>query len=117
MFLVLSVSTLGYVEAAGIWSPTGSMSTARMDYTATRLSDGRVLVSGGSNGVGNSASAEIYNPALGTWSLTGSMSIPRYYHTGTQLSDGRVLVAGGHTGSSVVARRSTIRRWHLVAYC
>jgi N-acetylneuraminic acid mutarotase len=44
----------GYLAAAEIynpltntWSLTGSMSTGRVFHTATRLSDGRVLVSGG----------------------------------------------------------------------
>jgi hypothetical protein len=102
MFLILSIGALGHVEAAGTWSLTGSMSTARYSgHTATLLSDGRVLVSGGVSGSFDGlASAEIYDPALGTWSLTGSMSTARFYaHTATLLSDGRVLVSGGFDGS------------------
>jgi uncharacterized repeat protein (TIGR01451 family) len=48
----------------GTWSLTGAMSTGRFNPTATLLSDGRVLVSGGivSSGSGVLASAEIYSP-------------------------------------------------------
>ena len=90
-----------YDSAQGTWSLTGSMSISPHHHTATALSDGRVLVSGG---FGQRqcylASAEIYDPALGTWSLTGSMSTARYSHTATVLPDGRVLVSGGHNGES-----------------
>ena len=68
--LVVCIVAMSHIEAADTWSPTGSMSTARSDHTATLLPDGRVLVSGGYGQ--RLGSAEIYDPALGTWSLTGS---------------------------------------------
>ena len=79
--------------AAGAWSSTGSMLEPRWDHTATLLSDGRVLVTGG-NGL---ASAELYDPITGTWSPAGSMDVAQGSHTATLLSDGsgRVLVIGG----------------------
>src|SRR2546426_3039919 len=58
----------------GVWSLTGSMSTARYAHTATLLSSGKVLVAGGIDASGAPlASAELYDPAAGTWSTTGSM--------------------------------------------
>jgi hypothetical protein len=53
-----------YDPATGTFSPTGSMTTARESATATLLSDGRVLIAGGSvAGVGpDVASAELYQP-------------------------------------------------------
>ncbi len=66
--LVVAVVTMSHVEASDTWSPTGSMSTARADHTATLLPDGRVLVSGADGSAGRG----IYDPALGTWSPTGS---------------------------------------------
>jgi galactose oxidase-like protein len=55
-----------------------------------------VLVAGGVDGFGVSASAELYDPASGTWTATGSLNTARYWHTATLLQNGRiVLVAGG----------------------
>src|SRR5258706_16483315 len=48
-----------HVEAAGAWSLTGSMSTARWYHTGTQLPDRRVLVVGGHNGRPPETSAEI----------------------------------------------------------
>ncbi len=54
----------------GKWKTTGSMHAARIDYTATLLSNGQVLVAGGWS-PGALASAELFNPATGTWATTG----------------------------------------------
>src|SRR5262249_53136179 len=96
-FLILTVSAASDAGADGTWSTTGSMSVSRFGQTATRLTDGRVLVAGGhSNGV----AADPSNPTTGTWSPTGSMSVARFGGpTATLLPDGRVLVAGGCGGS------------------
>jgi hypothetical protein len=85
--------------AAGTWSITDSMSTARDAHTATLLPDGRVFVTGGRDGGSIWAGAEIYDPALGTWSSGASMSAARSFHTATLLPNGRVLVTGGSGGS------------------
>jgi len=51
------------VEAAGTWSTTGSMATARQIHTATLLPTGEVLVAGGVDATGSAlASAEIFSP-------------------------------------------------------
>ncbi|MGO9261720.1 MAG: kelch repeat-containing protein [Bryobacteraceae bacterium] len=49
-----------YDPAAGIFSPTGDMTTGRINHTATLLLDGTVLILGGDNSM---SSAEIYHPA------------------------------------------------------
>ncbi len=82
------------------WSSTGTMATARTDFTATLLPGGKVLIAGGYVSSAYSATAELYDPASGTWSSTGSMSQPRIAHTMTLLSNGKVLVTGGYTGST-----------------
>ena len=74
-------------------------------YSATRLADGRVLVSGGfGEPSGYLATAETYDPVQGTWSLTASMSTAHHSHRATLLADGRVLVSGGNIGDRGDAR-------------
>ena len=57
----------------GMWTNTGSMTTARCLHTATLLPNGKVLVAGGM-GIDYKAlsSAELYDPVTGTWTNTGS---------------------------------------------
>jgi serine/threonine protein kinase len=85
---------------AGTFALTGSMATAREWDTATLLSDGRVLVAGGTNVSGDIASAELYDPKTGTFTPTGDMTSPRDAHTATLLNDGRVLITGGYDGDT-----------------
>ena len=81
--------------------PANSMMTPRVQATATRLLDGRVLIAGGSptaidqNKAPDLASAELFDPATNTFSPTGSMTIARHGHLATLLQDGRVLIEGG----------------------
>jgi hypothetical protein len=85
--------------AATIGTPT----TPRYVFTATKLSDGTVLIAGGYNtGVLNTA--EIYNPATGLFTATSNnMTTPRQAHTATLLNNGTVLIAGGYdnTGANL----------------
>jgi hypothetical protein len=91
-----------YDPKTGSFSPTGSMSTYRANHTATLLSDGRVLVTGGGDPSYQHSyslsSAELYNPKTGTFSATGTMTTARSAHSATLLPDGRVLIAGGCAG-------------------
>jgi hypothetical protein len=90
--------TQSSAPAAGTWTATGSLITARAEFTATLLPDGKVLVAGGipdNTEQVELASAELYDPSTGTWSSTGAMSTPRSNHTATLLANGKVLVPGG----------------------
>ena len=67
---------------------------AILGHTATLLSNGAVLVSGGISTV-IVANVEIYNPNKGIWSSTGNLTTPRLFHTATCIRNGKVLVANG----------------------
>ena len=84
--------------ASGTFAATGTPvsvnPSAGDDYiqpTATRLKDGRVLITW------TSGLAELYDPGTGEFTATGSMITTRTYDAGSQtlLANGTVLVAGG----------------------
>src|SRR5437016_12004230 len=87
----------------GNWTVTGSLNIARAEHTATLLPNGMVLVAGGVDTSGTSASAELYDPATGSWTATGNLSVARELHTATLLPNGQVLVAGGADSSGISA--------------
>lgn len=60
VILTLSLTWPRAAPAAGTWSGTSPLSTARRYHTATRLADGRVLVAGDS--ISELDSVEIYDP-------------------------------------------------------
>lgn len=69
--------------------------------SATTLTDGRILIVGGTAGMSINpitlAYPEIYDPVAGTWSAAGTMNQNRVAHTAVRLLNGTVLVAGGVT--------------------
>ncbi len=91
------------------FQPTGSMAAFRELHTATLLDNGKVLITGGDDEMGDfSATAELFDPSSGTFGPTGSMGNPRLNHTATLLcnlssapcTDNRVLVTGGGTATA-----------------
>ncbi|MBU3979586.1 hypothetical protein KJ980_04315 [Patescibacteria group bacterium] len=93
-------STELYDPSTNEWSQAADMTTPRLWHTATLLSNGKVLVSGGVNGANNQAvilnTSEIYDPVKNTWTpVISTMTDARMLHTATLLPDGRVLAAGG----------------------
>jgi hypothetical protein len=98
------------VKTNGTWGLLASMSTDRVNHTATLLDSGKVLVTGGLNATNvPQQSAEVYDPIANTWTDTtvgktasNHLSSSRYLHTATLMEDGsgasKVLVVGGIGG-------------------
>jgi hypothetical protein len=99
-----------YDPTAGTFTATGSMAAARVNHTATLLSNGTrtdtVLITGGTNNYDTFfpilASAELYDPAAWKFTAIGSMTARRSSHTATLLPNGQVLIAGGDNTDSGV---------------
>lgn len=108
----------GYGIGPNAWTPVGPMTTAREEFSATLLPDGKVLMAGGQTIVGNSlASAELYDPATRSFSPTGSLSDARAFPAATLLRSGQVLIAGGLAGdqnlSSAELYNPALGTWRL----
>ena len=75
-----------YDMTTGNWSPAGGpMTTARIVHASTQLylSSGKVLISGGNDGIGTAlASAELYGPTSATVTVTTVSSATNPSHVG-----------------------------------
>ncbi|WP_437813380.1 Kelch repeat-containing protein [Sorangium sp. So ce1078] len=88
-----------YDLVSDTWRARAFMATSRSGHTATRLLDGKVLVTGGLTGRSTLSSAELYDPATDTWAPAASMNAARFDHTAVLLQpSGKVLVVGGVVG-------------------
>jgi hypothetical protein len=109
-------------DSAEIFDPTTEtfsaahpMNVRRHKHDAVLLSDGRVLVTGGSDETDDEnayASAEVYEPATDSFRRIVDMPGVRYKHIGTSilLMDGDVLIAGGGRQAALYdARRNLFR--------
>jgi galactose oxidase len=89
----------GYTQTATLDLSTGTVSQATVSNTGhdmfcpgtAMLSDGRVLVNGGSN----SNKTSIYDSSSGAWSASSPLVTPRGYQSAVTLSDGQVFTLGG----------------------
>lgn len=89
-------------EGSGVFvSILGTMEEERNGHiTATLLSNGKVLVTGGLDSKNAYlSSAELYDSSTNLFTATGSMGIARAHHSATLLSNGKVLIAGGKSGN------------------
>ena len=95
-----------YEPASGAFRRVGDMATPRAQHTATRLPDGKVLITGGEPLIDFStgrnepflATAEVYDPSTQTLTRAGDMNIPRSRHSAVLLRSGKVLIVGGTKG-------------------
>lgn len=82
---------------------SGTLTTGRSDHAAVRLPDGRVLVSGGTDGTAALKSSEVFDPSTEKWVTVSDMKTARRGHTMTLLQDNKVLVTGGFDGKAALA--------------
>lgn len=94
----------------GTFTTTGNMTVLRERHTATLLSSGKVLITGGSDGaLGYTsittlyASSETFDPSAGQFTAAGMMTSQRDWQTASLLASGKVLVAGGESTSQTDA--------------
>jgi N-acetylneuraminic acid mutarotase len=96
-----------YDPAINAWSAAADMAEPRVWHAATRLPDGRVLVTAGSHIIAvygqQLASTELYDPAANAWSQVGEMAAPRCEFIAVTLLTGKVLAAGGVSFAGLVA--------------
>ena len=91
-----SVATNIYNPANGTFNPAAAMNAIRWYPTGTRLPDGRVLATDGTNSGVVQQTPEVYDPANNTWTLlstSANLNIA-YYPFMFVLPDGRLLEAG-----------------------
>lgn len=103
-----SVATCSFYNPfANTWSSAPSMNDDRCMHTfnTVLLSDGSVLVSGGTQAgiVLTSATpiakAERFYPSTNQWVPTPDMDTPRFAHSVNEMPNGTVIVAGGGIGT------------------
>jgi hypothetical protein len=86
-------------STAGTFFPVGISQVDQQVPTAVKLSDGRILISGGYLGGTETftltAAAQIFDPATGVFTRVADMNQAREEHTAVLLHDGTVLVTGG----------------------
>src|SRR6476646_6609957 len=98
--VLLAIATWVSASSSEQVQPLDNLATPRTGHTATALSDGRILITGGRDSNGNLvAASEIFDPETQTSSASATLHTARVDHSATVLVDGRVLVAGG-TGAS-----------------
>jgi N-acetylneuraminic acid mutarotase len=97
------------------WSVLPKMASTRVQHTATTLTDGKVLVTGGFPfGAPKTATTEIYDPATNTWAAGTSMNGNRAGHTATRMTGGKILVAGGAAINATEIYDPVAKTWTVV---
>jgi Bacterial Ig-like domain/Kelch motif len=98
-----------YNPSTGAFTALPDMAVYRAGHTATKLDDGRVLLTGGN---GTDTTAEIFDPATDTFtSVGGAMQSPRRGHVAAHLGDGVVALNGGgqRTGEYYIPAQDLFR--------
>jgi hypothetical protein len=73
------------------------MGSEKYWHTATLLPSGKVLIAGGIDETGYTASAELYDPVTGTFTFTNALRTERGDHIATLMASGQVLFEAGES--------------------
>ncbi|RKH89847.1 hypothetical protein D7Y21_09040 [Corallococcus sp. AB045] len=88
-----------YNPTTNSWSWCSSLPQVRVEHTATRLLNGKVLLTGGaeydSNGLSTPMHPVEYDPSTNTWTTRTSPFVSRLRHQAFLLANGSVLLTGG----------------------
>src|SRR5260370_35354106 len=100
LFVLLFLGVAGHTsivmaQSAGTFTATGNMTTERWFHTATLLTNGKVLITGGLNPYRSSgwASAGLHDPSTGTFTATGDITTSRWSKTASLRPTRKVLSA------------------------
>jgi len=76
-------------------------------HTSTLLTDGAVLIVGGSSNWRSEvlASCELFNPSDYSFKIISGLNIPRNKHFAARLPDGKVLIIGGSATAAEIGGR------------
>jgi N-acetylneuraminic acid mutarotase len=87
------------------------MNEGRSSFTATKLFNGNILVTGGEDYRGTSLhpkeTCEIYNDSIQVWNYVADLNYARIDHQAILLKNGNVLVVGGYYDMGQYARKET----------
>ena len=97
-----------YDPATNAWTIGRTAPYYMANGTATLLSDGSVLIAGGSSSHTNRNVAMKYIPATNTWAGAGSFTDARRFQAGTLLQNGKVLIAGGFGDGGAPLRTASL---------
>ena len=97
----IPVDTIAIFDDLGVFTfTTFHLPTTRSGHTASLLSNGNILFTGGMRSLNPGdilMDAELYSLGSGILPTPAPMNEPRVWHTATVLKDGRVMVIGGET--------------------
>jgi N-acetylneuraminic acid mutarotase len=85
-----------YFPDIDVWRTAGSLAVSRLGQSTVVLTDGRVMVVGGSDPSGGVlVSSEIYDPVSNTWSPAADVAVGRTGAVALPLPGGGMLLHGG----------------------
>ena len=122
-FASISANNSYAVNSEGVWKQVGSLNLARWQHGSSALNNGKIIITGGSDGVGYLKSSEIYNPLTKEWIIGPNSNEPRYNPSGAKIiefSDNNIFVAGGEKEGITPVKTSEIynpstNNWELKA--